>query len=263
MVGIHENLVLTSKTGLNEKGSLVIGFQFNNSESDDILDAWDKGQNISDKEINLIQFPFKSTDWQGKALTYTQVIESIEELKNKLVDILTVFMPVAKAQETLAVNSVILRGLGVNKENIKTALTNDTVLQGAYKNMCTAFSQAVAPFVGKVPVRVMLQRTSAKNHFATIPPQRIKQVWIESMAVPKATSLVQWSKYQLEKNLNDGTPVPADKEDTSQADAAFAAPTPTFGSPAPAFSVPENTGIPAFQTASAATPGVDPFNLPK
>jgi len=96
-----------------------------------------------------------------------------------------------------------------------------------------------------------LLNLSQKNHIL-ICDGKFPEPWIESMSVPKAASKVAWTKYELDNNLNDGTPTPTEKAEVASANQAavqFMAPPAAVGT-APTFD--------PFAPATQAVPTVPP-----
>lgn len=229
-VNIHDNIVLDSQlTKINDKGSLVIGFA-TNTDTSDMLSAFDEGSAMERAENGIIQFCPSVKGFDGKAKTATQIGQDINNFKSILADILSVFMPSDKAKVALNAE-VMFRGLGINKETqgtLATRLLDQNFVNAVYVNISNAFLAVAAPFMGSVPFRVKLRRTSKAKSFATIPYKgQVPEVWIEPMTVPKGSSQISWSKWELDNGMNSGAKVETDSTDTAQAEAVnamFAAP---------------------------------------
>ena len=262
-VGIHENVILGSKTGVNEKGSLVLELS-TKVDSNDMLSAFADGTDMEASTVGLIQFPFNLTNWEGKAKTASEIGTDINNLKANLIDILSVFMTSDKAKAVLGVD-VIFRGLGITPEtqaSLPQRLLNADFVSAVYKNICTAFVAAATPFFNNTPFRVKLRRTSKAKHYSSIPPRsKFAEPWIESMAVPKEQSKLAWSKYEIDNGLNSGVKTETDAVSTTEdekvatmfAPPAAVAPQ-TFTPPA------EVSGITNVPNGLAKGDGVNPFN---
>lgn len=229
-VNIHDNIILSSQlTLINDKGSLVVGFA-TNADTSDMLSAFDEGSNLERAENGIILFCPSIKGFDGKAKTPTQVGQDLNNFKNTLVDILSVFMPVDKAKAALNTD-VMFRGLGITKETqstLATRLLDQNFIQAVYVNISNAFLTEAKPFMDSIPFRVKLRRTSKAKNFATIPYKgQVPEVWIEPMTVPKTASQIAWSKWELDNGMNSGAKVETDTTDTAQAAAVatmFAAP---------------------------------------
>ena len=262
-VGIHENVILDSKTGLNDKGSLVIEFA-TKVDSNNMYAAFADGTEMEASSVGLIQFPFNMTNWEGKAKTASEIGTDINNLKANLIDILSVFMTSDKAKAALGVD-VIFRGLGITPEtqaSLPQRLLNADFVSAVYKNICTAFVAAATPFFNNTTFRVKLRRTSKAKHYSSIPPHsKFAEPWIESMAVPKGQSKLAWSEYDIKNGFNSGVKIETDvvsttedeKVETMFAPPADAAPQ-TFAPPA------EAAGFTDVPNGLAGGVGVNPFN---
>lgn len=255
-VGIHENVVLRSTSTINDKGTLVIDFA-TKTDASNMLAAFEDGSAVEAAEVSLIQWPIKITDWQGKAMSATQVGQEINNLKNTLVDILMVFMPSDKAKEALN-SSVMFAGLGINADTQNTLvnkLVNVDFVTAVYNNICKAFLAAARPFMDTVTFRVKLRRTSKAKHFAIIPPKgKFFEAWIEPMTVPRDSTQIKWSEYEIKNGFNDGTKTETSDagSDATNVNKMFQAP-PAPGATPPAPSMPP-------VTPSVAPPAGNPFN---
>ena len=238
-VGIHENIVLNSETTkINDKGSLVIGL-CSKTDPTNMFAAFDSGESIDKLENGLIQFCPNINTFDGKAKTATQMGQEVNNFKNTLVDILTVFMTTDKAKA--AINTeVMFRGLGITAETqamLPTRLVDQKFIEAVYKNICSAFIQTATPFMGTAPFRIKLPRTSKAKHFSRLPYKgTVPEVWIEPMDIPAGVSKISWSKWELDNGMNDGTKVEADKPAEASAVAAmYAAPPVAAAQPDTAF----------------------------
>ena len=225
-VGIHEPVVLGSKTGMNDKGSLVINFA-TKIDNTNMLAAMESGADIAGDEASLIQFK-PNTSISGKALSAGEIGNAVTALKSTLTDILAQFVVEDRAKELLDLQKICFAGLGVTPENLPNKLVSQDFLDVVYNNMCKAFLAGVAPFINGPTLRIKLIRTSKAKHFAKIPAKgKVPSVWIESTNIPKSASKIGWSEYEIKEGLNSSTPTPTEKAEESSAQQAavqFAAP---------------------------------------
>ena len=262
-VGIHENVILDSKTGINEKGSLVIEFA-TKVDSNNMYAAFADGTEMEASSVGLIQFPFNMTNWEGKTKTASEIGTDINNLKANLIDILSVFMTSDKAKAAIGID-VVFRGLGITPEtqaSLPQRLLNADFVAAVYKNICTAFIAAATPFFNTAAFRLKLRRTSKAKHYSSIPPRtKFAETWIESMAVPKDQSKISWSKYDIDNGLNSGVKTETDAVSTTEDEkvatmfAPPVAPAPqTFAPPA------EAPGFTDVNNGLGAAAAVNPFN---
>ena len=218
-VGIHENVVLSSKTAINDKGSIVLELE-TKTDATDLLGAFDSGESLEPDAVSLIMWPINMTNWEGKAKSASEVGQDLNNLKNTFVDILEVFMTSDKAKAALGADAMF-KGLGINAETqstLPTKLLQEGFVKSVYTNICTAFIEAAKPFMDTNRMRIKLRRTSTAKHYAMIPPRgKYKETWIESMEVPTSASQVKWSKYELDKGLNSGAKAETDAVHATEA----------------------------------------------
>lgn len=267
-VGIHDNVVLSSKTAINDKGSLVIELETKVNQ-DAMFAAFDGGADIESSAASIIMWPVSMANWEGKTKTASEIGQDLNNFKNTLVDILAVYMTLDKAKAALGA-TVMFNGLGITAETqstLPTRLLQKDFVDKVYLNVSNAFVAAAKPFMDNVTFRIKLRRTSKAKHFSTIPMNgKFKEVWIEPSTIPAASSQISWSAYEIKRGLNDGTKVEADaSSDAAKVDAMFAGTLPPTDAPAtPAASpvIPEAPATPVSPEGTesgAALPG-NPFN---
>ena len=246
-VGIHENVVLSQLTGINDKGSLVLELT-TKVDNSNMLAAFDEGSDVEQSSASLIMWPVNMTTWDGKKKTATQIGQDLNNFKNTLVDILEVFMTSDKAKASLNAE-VMFAGLGITPETqqtLPTRLLDEGFVKSVYTNISKAFITAASPFMDNTTFRVKLRRTSKAKHFAMIPPKgKFKEIWIEPMTVPAASTQIKWSKYELDNGFDSGAKVETDtvsEEAQSNVESMFSAPP-----------VPATDDVPQ-------TPPANPFN---
>ena len=259
-VGIHENVILDSKTGINEKGSLVLEFA-TKVDSNNMYAAFADGTEMEASSVGLIQFPFNMTNWEGKAKTASEIGTDINNLKANLIDILSVFMTSDKAKAAIGID-VVFRGLGITPEtqaSLPQRLLNADFVATVYKNICNAFIAAATPYFNTAAFRLKLRRTSKAKHYSSIPPRtKFAETWIESMAVPKDQSKISWSKYEIDNGLNSGVKTETDAVSTTEDEKVanmFAPPV----APAPQTFTPPAEAQ-GFTDVNNGTAAVNPFN---
>lgn len=265
-VGIHSNIVVTSETKINDKGTFVLGLS--QKPSGDMFDAFESGETLTPASANLMLFAPNITDWENKPKTPEQIGQDLNNFKNTLIDVLMMHMTEEKARASIT-TSAMFQGLGITVENKATLpqrLLQEDFVKAVYLNIANAFIAAVTPFYGANPFRVKLRRTSKAKHFAMIPQKsKYPETWIESMAVPADASKIKWSDYEIKNGLNHGTPVPTNEpaaEESAKVEQMFAAPTGNTtpaaetGSAAPAATTPPDQAAPFAEVQ----PTSNPFN---
>lgn len=217
-VGINENVVLDKAT-MDDKGRLALSFREKGVGGANVFDALTTAGVSEDETFTLRLFPFNVPNIPGKELTDLEkseiVVNDMTKLKNQLDQILEQYMTLDQIKwDTYA-------GTGLDKTNFMSRMLDADVLAKIYANLSAQFITMVTPFLGSDDhaVRLKLLRQSADKHFAMLPGRFIKNApFIEPMDVPKDQSKVAFSKYEIEKGLDNGTPVAreaAASEDTS------------------------------------------------
>jgi hypothetical protein len=259
-VGITENVVLSSKTGVDEKG--WFGIVIKTQSKGDLFSAMDDGDGLDEAETSLKVFAPGMKDFDGAAKSSTQMAQDLNNIKNNFIDVLMTQMTSDKAKAALSANAMFA-GLGItaaNKEQLPSRLLNEDFVKGVHVNLCNAFVAAAKPYFDANPFRIKLTRTSKAKHFATIPKRgSFPTPWVESMQVPKTSSLLKFSKWEIDNGYDCGDAVKADEpaeEQKSKVAAMFQAP--VENSEVNQFAGFEAEAI-VVQDAPAATQ-VNPFN---
>ena len=193
-VGIHEN-VLVSKAALNDQGTLEI--EFTRKGKDDVMAALaGTAELTSDQDVN-IRIYGQSVDYFGEKRDGGQMLKLIVNFRNVLVELLGVFIDKPEINPT--------KGLTVTKENAKIMFTDQANVDTTYTNIVGQFLEMIKPFVGdeKHLFRVKLPRRSKKSSFASLPNFG---PWVESMDIPKDSSKLKWSNWEITNGKNDPTP---------------------------------------------------------
>lgn len=211
-VGIIEDLVLSAKTGFDEKGYFTLGFT-TQVDTNNMFAAFDEGGAMEADEATPKFFSPSITDFNGNPKTYAAIGDELNKFKATLVDVLKTQMPEEKAKLAISAQHMF-NGLGItaaNQGTLAQKLIQQEFVDAVYKNICNAFLNIIAPFIGKNPFRVKFVRQSEAKHFPKVPKQgKFPNPWIESMGVAKEQSALKYSAYEIKNGLNDGTPVAQD-----------------------------------------------------
>jgi hypothetical protein len=218
-VGIHENIVV-EKAEKNDKGTLEIHFkQIGDINPIDLLNAAGSGSTSFEAKTERITV-WRPTLREGQD-TYKTASDKIAELKDTLQSILAQYLTIDKIKWD------VFAGTGITADTYKIKVMDyiDTI----YDNIVNQFVKQVTPFVGENSnkFRLLLVRQSAAKHY---PKLRSKYLdtnpFIESMSVPASASKLKYTKFEVEKGLNNGTPVDApaaaSTADAKQAESLFA-----------------------------------------
>lgn len=244
IVGINEDVTL-QKVELTEKdGKYSLDFNFgdggdatiSDNPFDEVLD--ENGMVVVNSSTNNVKlWPIKpyENDVQGNPLSpkakYDQVYKEINEQKNLMLQCASCFVTSDKLMKEVDGKRVSIidpyRGLGLTRENMESMLPNEDILQRVFKNMGEDFQafmngviaeEMTKPVDSRTKLRVLLIRQSAAKHYATFRKKFIReQPVFENAAVPKASSKLKFADYEIQKGLNDGTPVRQEAADTTPA----------------------------------------------
>lgn len=214
-VGIHDDVVV-SKAEINDKGTLEI--EFKQPGADDALDALSgNGEIKPDQTINIRVYK-QEVEYFGEKREGHKMLSLITNFKAVLTELLRVYIdnPVIDAS----------KGLKVTKDNASELFTDQANVDIAYNNIVTQFVAMIKPFVGKTDqaFRVKLPRRSKKYAYPALPNFT---PWVEPMTIPKESSKLKWSAWEITNGKNDPTPAsdaPSDEsvnEQLSELDNVF------------------------------------------
>ena len=239
-VGINEGVIL-QKVELTEKeGKYSLDFSFGDGNDatvsdnpfDEELD--ENGMVVVNSSTNSIKlWPVmapKDEDLKGNRLSpqqkYDIVFKEINEQKNLLIQCASCYVTSDKLMKEVDGKKVsiidLYRGIAMTRENMHSMLPNDEVLQRVFKNMSEDFVTFMTPVLaqGPTPLRVLLVRQSAAKHYASFRRRFIReQPVFELAAIPKEASKLKFSDYEIQKGLNDGTPIQQAQADAPSAPA--------------------------------------------
>jgi hypothetical protein len=240
-VGINEGVIL-QKVELTEKeGKYSLDFSFGDGNDatvsdnpfDEELD--ENGMVVVNSSTNSIKlWPVmapKDEDTKGNLLSpqqkYDIVFKEINEQKNLLIQCASCYVTSDKLVKEVEGKKVsiidLYRGIAMTRENMHSMLPNNEILQRVFKNMAEDFVSFMSPILAteQTPLRVLLVRQSAAKHYASFRRRFIReQPVFELAAIPKEASKLKFSDYEIQKGLNDGTPIQQAAADPAAAPAA-------------------------------------------
>lgn len=225
-VGINENVVLSGAevTTADDKLSLILTFRDKgdvNSGDDPYAQLAGDGMVSRGKGSGIRIFPplpplpqTKAGENKTSADMSTEAIDAISERKNTLIQILSCYTTADKIQFSVfaGMDDVITR------ETLNENIIKPEVLKACFKNMAEQFVAQVTPFLDKDEnaVRLLLVRQSKEKHYAQIRERFVKDnPFIESAVIPKAQSKLKFTKFEMDRGLNDGTPIAQAQADTA------------------------------------------------
>jgi hypothetical protein len=232
-VGIHNNLVISEKSKINDKGSLELVIKSVESP-EAILAALTSNEVYQAMESNFRFFLPSLTDFNKNVKSAADLVKDLTVRRHQLSKFAELFgtkEEVAKAIGGMA----MFEGLGIPPENYGKAvgqLLQEDFLKSVDTNMCTkfldflkkknAFDKHDASFRAKFP------RGSKTKTFSSI-SKSTYEVWLEPMTIPEAATKMEWSDYEIKEGLDHGNPLASDAtqaavKDVNKAKALFNAP---------------------------------------
>lgn len=217
-VGIHENLVLSDKTKINDKGSLELCIVAAGGNS--IMDAFEDNTTFSELEQSYRFYPPSAKDFDQKTKSGVDLAKDLLKVRHQYMQYALLYASkedVAKAFGGFK----MFEGQGIegNEKQI-ASLTTEAYRNKVSTNLASLFLKFLKSkkaFSKPVPFRQKFLRQSADKNFSTIPGSSF-DVWIEPMTVPAEQSVIQYTEWEIENKKNLSTPVSSTKSQTSEAD---------------------------------------------
>lgn len=204
-VGIKNNVVI-EKAEINEKGTLVISMK--EIVETDIMDVFNSTSDavVRASENSFMEYNQLNTVKFGNEQTAEEVLDQIKNFKAKLMHILLVY----KTEDKIKIDSV--KGTGINGTNAKTKVLDQSILDLIYKNTVEGFVKELTTVDLSKQFHLKTVRQSAAKHFAKLPDSKFgytgQNAFIQDAALP---CTLKYSKYEVDKGLNNPNPVVADQ----------------------------------------------------
>lgn len=231
--GIHEPLILSEKTKINDKGTLELVIT-SVEDPNSLFNAFQNNTTLSDMESKFIFYPPSLKDFEQKAKTAAEIGNDLLKMRHQLTQYSLLFATKEEVDKTIG-GLEMFRGIGIPEDKMKQALsmlTDEAFVQKVTTNLCTKFYKfllAKKAFDGKVQFRHKFLRQSETKNYPTIPTSDY-DVWVESTDVPKEASKIAFTKWEIDNKKNNPDPVSSDPsassaEDANKAATLFATPT--------------------------------------
>ena len=219
-VGIHEGVKLGTEHAITQHGSLQVHFVQGNSDTHASL--MDDDAQISE-ECKLFVPSIFLNDFNTQAPKKVGVLsKDIKKLRSYLSDILDKYMTKEKVNEYLSTPE-ILKGLGIDKDNMATELPKEGTLKAIYQKYSEGFILACKEnslHESDRELRIKFVRQSKDKHFPTFTKYTFVP-WIEAMDMVSAeASKIEFTSQEIAKGLNDPTMVPFDNTTEEAANTA-------------------------------------------
>jgi len=232
-VGIHNNLVISDKTKITDKGTLDLVIKSVESP-EAILAALENNEVYQAMESNFKFFNIGVTDFNKNAKSAADLVKDLTVRRHQISQFAELFATkeeVAKAIGGMA----MFEGIGITEEGYGKAigmLTQEDFLNKIDTNLCSkfvkfmkekkAFNNSANSFRAKFP------RSSKNKTFSGL-SKSTYETWVEPMTIPEKASKIEWSDYEITEGLNHANPLASDKTqaavaDVNKAKALFKAP---------------------------------------
>ena len=219
-VGIHENLVLTSKSKINEHGTLELSIA--SIQSDEaVFAALENDQVVQVMESSLRFYPPNLLDFDKNKKTAADIAKDMSLMRHKYTQFALLFGTTEEVKAAIG-GLQMLADLGIPQEDMPKAfqsLVNEEFLHRVVTNLSKKFLDFLAAkdaFSGETAFRIKFRRQSANKNFITIPTSTF-DTWIEPMSIPKDQSKIAYNDYEIEAGKSNSA---APKASASQTGAA-------------------------------------------
>lgn len=206
-VGIHENVVL-SKATKNDKGTLVVGFK--KVEEIDLIAALNSANSsLEAPEQELLMFPPTIKNWDGTLADGKEMLKKVNSFKEPLEHLLSPYLTSDKIKWN------IFAGIdGIDTTNLFAKLEDQETVNKIATNIVDDFIKMVTPFLNnKKKFRLKLIRKN-NSRYSALPRYA---PFVESMDVPKESSKLKFTQYEIANKLNE--PLTAEATTVSSAEA--------------------------------------------
>lgn len=221
-VGIHDNLVLTNDTKVNEHGTLELSIA-TVQDTSDLLAAFQNNSTGDQMKSSLRFYPPNQEDFDKNQRSSGDIAGDLLKMKMQFMSFAVLYAP----QETVEAyigGTKMLEGIGIAPEQYAKALdslTNADLCMKVTTNLATKFVEfltAANAFNQTIKFRMKFLRQSKMKNFVVVPKSDF-DTWIEPMTIPKAQSKIAYSAYEIDKKLNDPAPATADAPESAGNDA--------------------------------------------
>ena len=222
-VGIHENLVISSKSKLSDKGGMDLVIKTIESP-EAILAALTSNEVYNAMESNFKQFAHSLTDYNKNVKSAADLVKDLTTRRHQLMQIAKIFATEELVDKALG-GMAMFEGLGIAPENYGKAvaqLTQADFLKKVDDNLCQKFLDFVKANKGfdnpAAAFRAKFPRGSKNKTFSSLCKSPY-DVWIESMNVPAGQTKIAWSDYEIKEGLNHSNPIASDEAKANVNDA--------------------------------------------
>ena len=216
-VGINEDVILKNVELTEKDGKWAVNFALSQGGQEDAGDdplneVYDEdgmlvtgsggGMNIKVWPINVP----KEDTFDGKAKTIKDRIDEANEASKEMQNLFTSFARCYLTSDKIKFER--FRNIPITKDSMQILLNEDTLLL-VTKNLVNQFIEMCSPFFGQqeYKLRLLLRRQSVTKHYPALRDKLLQAFpFVELMAIPKSASKIAFTKYEISKGLNSGTP---------------------------------------------------------
>ena len=220
--GIHEPLVFSDKTKINDKGTLELVIS-SVEDPNALFNAFQSNSTLSDMESKFIFYPPSLKDFEQNVKTPAQVGQDILKMRHQFMQYALLFATKEEVDKVLG-GLAMFQGLGIPEDKMQQALgmlNQEAFVQKVSTNLGTIFYKfllAKKAFDGKTKFRHKFLRQSEAKNYATIPNSDF-DTWVESIDIPKEASKIAFSQWEIDNKKNNGDPVSSDAGSSTAEDA--------------------------------------------
>lgn len=209
LVGIQNSVAVVSAE-VNDKGSLEI--MLKQGVAVDLFEAMNSGASIEENTQKLLEFPVNNK-WYGKEATHQEMVMKFRMLTAKLGHLIS--------NQVAEVKWNMFEGTGINSAaDIAEKITQDSTIAKISFNIFNQFVAMVKSSDTTKLSRIKFVRQSAAKHYAALPEYlnfkkdggEYTVAFVESMVIPQEQSKLKYTAKELDKKLNDPTPMTADTQ---------------------------------------------------
>ena len=212
-VGIHDNLMLSPKTQINEHGTLeLVICSIQNANA--LLDAFE-GNNIMDNMESSVRFyPPSLIDFSKKQKTAAEIGNDLLKIRHQFMQYAKIYATTDKVEAAIG-GLNMFEGLGIPPEDMKktiAGLIKEEFLLKVMANLTKKFYAFLVQqnaFSGKVTFRQKFLRQSKDKNFISVPTSTY-DIWIEPMTIPKEASKISYTKWEIDNKKNSSEQAIAD-----------------------------------------------------
>lgn len=270
--GIHENLMISSKTKVNEHGTLELVIASAQSEDAELLAFQNNMVNIS-MESNIRFYPPSLTDFDKVVKKPGEIGQELRRMRFQLNEYAKLYATQEQIDKYIGGMSMF-EGLGIPPADYGKALkmvVQKDFLEKVVTNLATRFIkflQDAKVYESNILFRQKFLRQSKDKNYAVIPTSDF-DVWIEPMAILAEHSKIAFSDWEIKNGKNDPNPAASSstknmsKTDVNTGKNLFGTPadavTPPVGVTPP---MPEVAAPPVIPAPVAETPVVPAAAIP-